>query len=243
MKLIIVGGTGFVATELIRQSLAMPEITSVVAVARRAVELEENAVNKAKFKSVLIKDYEEYPDKLKGEFAGANACIWTVAITPFKIGKLGFAEIKRVCQTCAVAGLKAICEANPVSAKPTKFVYMSAEGTPQDLTKKPFMMGDYQIMRGETEKIIHELGVEHREVDVHIVRPGMVWAPTTFWRTAHANAFRATNIFTRAIPNISRTELSAAILDQLVHGFEKEDLSNADLVRIGGAALKRISKA
>jgi dTDP-4-dehydrorhamnose reductase len=76
MKLIIVGGTGLVATELIRQSLAMPEITSVVAVARRAVELEENAVNKAKFKSVLIKDYEEYPDTLRGEFAGANACIW-----------------------------------------------------------------------------------------------------------------------------------------------------------------------
>lgn len=58
-----------------------------------------------------------------------------------------FDEIKRVCQTCAVAGLKAICEANTASPKPTKFVYMSAEGTPQDLTKKPFMMGDYQIMR------------------------------------------------------------------------------------------------
>lgn len=90
--------------------------------------------------------------------------------------------------------------------------------------------------------MIHELGVEHKEVDVHIVRPGMVWAPTTFWRTAHANAFRATNLITRAIPNISRAELSAAILDQVVHGFEREDLSNADLVRIGGAALKKIPR-
>ena len=167
MKLIIVGGTGMVATELIRQSLAMPEITSVVAVARKAVKLDENAVHKAKFKSLLIKDYEEYPDTLKAEFAGAAACIWqvhssfifcfcvaniihrTVAITPFRLSKFEFAEVKRVCQTCAVAGLKAICEANPTSLNPspTKFIYMSAEGTPQDLTKKPFLMGDYQIMR------------------------------------------------------------------------------------------------
>lgn len=49
--------------------------------------------------------------------------------------------------------------------------------------------------------------------------------------------FRATNVVTRAIPNISVTELSAAILDQIVRGFEKEALSNADLVRIGQAAL------
>lgn len=46
-----------------------------------------------------------------------------------------------------MAGLKAVSEANAASPKPTIFVYMSAEGTPQDLSKKPFMLGDYQIMR------------------------------------------------------------------------------------------------
>ena len=76
MKLIIVGGTGLVATELNKQSPTMPEITSVIAVARRAVELEGNAVNKSKLKTMLIKDYEQYTDTLKVEFAGADACIW-----------------------------------------------------------------------------------------------------------------------------------------------------------------------
>lgn len=85
MKLIIMGGTGLVATELIRQSLAMPEFTSVIAVARRKVELEEDAVNKTKFRSLLIEDYEDYPDELKQEFAGADAVVWQV--TPsFKSG-------------------------------------------------------------------------------------------------------------------------------------------------------------
>ncbi|RYO99413.1 hypothetical protein DL764_006808 [Monosporascus ibericus] len=186
MKLVIVGGTGLVATELIKQSLAMPEITSIVAVARKPVQLEADAVNESKFKSVVIRDYEEYPDTLKGGLSGADACIW--------LSKFDFAEVKR-------------------------------------------------IMRGETEKILQEFGAEHREVDVHIVRPGMVWSSITFWRSVQANIFRATNVLTRVIPNISLTELSAAILDQVVRGFEKEALSNADLVRIGGAALKKKAKA
>lgn len=76
MKIVIVGGTGLVATELIKQSLPMPEITSIVALARRPVHLEEDAINKSKFKSVVLRDYEEYPDSVKAELSRADACIW-----------------------------------------------------------------------------------------------------------------------------------------------------------------------
>lgn len=36
-------------------------------------------------------------------------------------------------------------------------------------------------------------------------------------------------------------ELSAAVISQAVHGFEKETLSNNDLVRLGQAALEETS--
>lgn len=149
---------------------------------------------------------------------------------------------------------------------------MSAEGTPEDLTKKTFLFGDYNLMRvcltvitlprqrrlqgldhdtnqqtphqSKTEKIVQEFGQEHEQVDTYIVRPGMVWSHITFWRGIQANMFRATNLVTRAIPNIGRTELAAAILDQAVNGFEKNQkiLSNADLVRIGRNALAKRDK-
>jgi hypothetical protein len=32
-------------------------------------------------------------------------------------------------------------------ARPFRFIYLSAEGTPRDPSKKPPIMGDYQIMR------------------------------------------------------------------------------------------------
>ncbi|KAK8036334.1 hypothetical protein PG993_008948 [Apiospora rasikravindrae] len=255
MKIVILGGTGLVATELIAQSLAMPEITSVVALARKPIQLGADAMNRAKFKSVVIRDYEEFTEPIKADISELDIfeANTTVAVTPGRLSKFDFAEVKRICQDCAVAGLKAVSEANIASGKPVAFIYMSAEGTPEDLTKKPFFLGDYLIMRragndvdintqnltqGRTEKLVEEFGKEHGQVDVHIVRPGMVWSSITRGCVL-ANLFRAINLLTRAIPNISRMELAAAILDQAVRGFEKEHLSNADLVRIGGTALAR----
>jgi FlaA1/EpsC-like NDP-sugar epimerase len=79
MKLIITGATGAIGTEVVRQSLRWPEITSVVAVARKPVEVPEKLDSKSdpsKLRSVTLDDYGEYPENVKKEFAGADACIW-----------------------------------------------------------------------------------------------------------------------------------------------------------------------
>jgi hypothetical protein len=47
-----------------------------------------------------------------------------------------------------------------------------------------------------------------------------------------------TNHFSRFIPNVGCSELAAAVLSQVLHGFSGEMLSNVDLVRIGQEALR-----
>lgn len=84
MKLIVTGATGLVGSEIIRQCLAKPEVTSVVAVARKAVTAKD-PVNASKLKSVVISDYEAYPDDVKTQFAGADACIWCAVQFPVLI--------------------------------------------------------------------------------------------------------------------------------------------------------------
>lgn len=69
----------------------------------------------------------------------------TVAVTPMKARSLDPAEVKRVCQTCTLAGLQAMWNAEP--AKPFRFVYMSADGLPQKNGQKPYFMPDYMMMR------------------------------------------------------------------------------------------------
>lgn len=85
--------------------------------------------------------------------------------------------------------------------------------------------------------MVQDFGRENKEVEVQIVRPGMILSSMNSWRILQANMIRASNYVTGAVANIERTDLSAALLSQVVHGFEKDILTNSDLVRIGGAAM------
>jgi uncharacterized protein YbjT (DUF2867 family) len=79
MKLVVSGASGFVATEVIRQSLSHPKITSVVALARRAVAVPDSLLpgaDPSKLHSVVVDDFGQYSEEVKRQVAGADACIW-----------------------------------------------------------------------------------------------------------------------------------------------------------------------
>jgi uncharacterized protein YbjT (DUF2867 family) len=79
MKLIIAGASGFVAQELLSQSLKRADITRVVALSRKPVSAPDDVggdSNAAKLRSVVLKDYDDYPKDMLTEFQGADACIW-----------------------------------------------------------------------------------------------------------------------------------------------------------------------
>lgn len=79
MKLIVAGSTGYVATEVIRQALSNPAITSVIALGRRETAVPRNpgtGADPTKLKSVVCEDFNHYSEPVKRELAGADACIW-----------------------------------------------------------------------------------------------------------------------------------------------------------------------
>ena len=85
MKIIVAGSTGFVATEVIRQALSNPAVTSIAALARRTTSIPKNAgpdADATKLKSVVCDDFENYPESVKQDLAGADACIWYVNLLP-----------------------------------------------------------------------------------------------------------------------------------------------------------------
>jgi hypothetical protein len=71
--------------------------------------------------------------------------IRTVAITPSKSKAIPFDEVTRVCQTCTLAGLRAMVESSP--AKPFRFLYMSGFSAERDQTKTPAILAAYCLMR------------------------------------------------------------------------------------------------
>jgi hypothetical protein len=86
MKLIVSGSTGLVGTEVLRQSLLNPKLTSVIALTRRPIDVStlaaglktDGEINVNKVKSVVVQDFTKYPEDVKKELADADACIWYV---------------------------------------------------------------------------------------------------------------------------------------------------------------------
>ena len=87
-----------------------------------------------------------------------------------------------------------------------------------------------------------ELAVKHKNVKVSIARPGGVLTSQTWSKAALSSSISFVNFFTGAIPAVTLEEVGAATVDQIVHGFKKEILSNAELVEAGRAVLATENK-
>lgn len=93
VKLIIGGASGFVGTEIIRQSLSNPSITAVYALARKPVAVPEGTTAGAdtgKLKSLVVEDFEKYPEEVKEQLADADATIWyepTISLRDIDLGE------------------------------------------------------------------------------------------------------------------------------------------------------------
>ena len=108
MKLVVAGSTGFVATEIIRQSLSIPKITSIIALARRPVSTPSNLSPNAdlsKLHSVVLDNYGSYPDEVSKQLAGANACIWYVRCCSSSSSYLPLGPSSRLLRSCAQSRL------------------------------------------------------------------------------------------------------------------------------------------
>lgn len=77
MKLIIGGSSGFAGTELDRQALLNPAITSIVGVSRRETPVPPGVTDDSgKLKSVVCDNFESYSSSLEKDLEDADACIW-----------------------------------------------------------------------------------------------------------------------------------------------------------------------
>ena len=89
--------------------------------------------------------------------------------------------------------------------------------------------------QGETENRVLAFAAEHKDaVEACVSKPGLITAPGQILKTVAATVLK----YVISLPNVGVTEISAAMLHQVINGFEKEPLENDDLVRIGRQALR-----
>jgi len=97
------------------------------------------------------------------------------------------------------------------------------------------MMPEYSLMRGETENRVLAFAAAHsaEQFEACVVKPGLITHDAA--SVARAEQLKAS----MGIPSITVEEVSASMLHQVLHGFEKEPLDNEDLVRIVKGALEK----
>ncbi|KAK8036948.1 hypothetical protein PG991_001262 [Apiospora marii] len=234
MKLVIGGSTGFVGTELLRQALTNPAVTSIVGVSRRETKVPEGSSDGVgKLKSVVCDDFTSYPDPLKKELEDADACIWTIAITPSKMKETPWDEVVKITRDYALTALHTMADMRPATEGPLRFVYISGHFAPRDRSHVVKQLTDFglvevALLRGQLEaQILDYAEQSDNKVVACIAKPGMIHGPGMDVRTVPG------------LPNIELQDIAAALLDQAVNGFAKDTLSNDDMSQMGQHVLAK----
>ncbi|CAI4210784.1 unnamed protein product [Parascedosporium putredinis] len=258
MKLIVSGATGFLATEVIRQSLQRPEITSVVAVSRRPITAPQGA-DPSKLKNLVLKDFNHYSEADKRSLPGpkdaselgngetnrrrqiarAGALRRTIGLTPTKMSHLTPADHRRICLDYTMAGIKAMHEAGP--EKPLRFVYVSGFSISRDEKQRHWFAEEYLKLRGEVERsVIKYAGDSNGDIEAMTVRPGLITPRGAFFSRT---AMKAVGLLSLGyFKALSVEEIAATMIDQVVNGIQKDLLMNNDLATMGQKLLAEQQK-
>ncbi|KAM3523526.1 hypothetical protein NHJ13051_005032 [Beauveria bassiana] len=245
MKLIVVGATGLIGTEVIRQALSHKSVTSVVALGRRPTPPPESVPagpELEKFQSVTLEDFTNYTEHVKSQLSGADACIWLLAITPTASKTMDFEAVKRVCVDYVMKGFDTLKQLpRPQSGKPLRFVYASGAKAERDQTKKPWILGDYTLMRGRVETQLLDATAESGGVmETCLLRIGLVKSPERMGYITGTLAHAAAGII--GLPLIDIREIGGAAVSAAVHGFDKDTLDNDELIAMGRKELREIGE-
>ncbi|KAL4971680.1 hypothetical protein BDW66DRAFT_145653 [Aspergillus desertorum] len=180
MKVIIAGATGFVGQEVLSQCLAHPSITSIVALCRRELP---TTYPKLHVHCMKDEDFLAYSDpQLSASLRGADACIWTLGVTPSRASdEQAFRRVTlEYTSQAAKAFNNAFTASNEggkeASAGPKfRFVYVSGGMAERDQSKPLWFNASYRRVRGQAENILLEHAAAHSTTfESYIMRPGMV---------------------------------------------------------------------
>jgi uncharacterized protein YbjT (DUF2867 family) len=214
MKIILTGATGTAGSEVLRQALADKDVTEVLVLSRRPLDIAD-----PKLRVAMLENFLDYATVVP-QFAGYDACLWCLGISQTEVGKEEYETI-----TCGYA--IAAAQAMKDLGDGFRFCFLSGRGA--DSAEKSSIL--FARIKGKTENALTLLG---RPKAWHF-RPGYIHpitAPPRRWLERLLAPL--TPFFYRFLPShiISTVELAKAMLYVAKHGSSLRIIENDDIREI-----------
>jgi uncharacterized protein YbjT (DUF2867 family) len=153
LKVILFGATGMVGQGALRECLADPEVTQVLAVGRSPL-----AARHSKLRELRVDSFLDYSG-VEAELSGYDACFFCLGVSSAGMKE---ADYRRVTYDFTLAAAQVLARLNPGM----RFLYVSGAGT--DSTGKGRIM--WARVKGQTENAL--LALPFRSA--HMLRPGFI---------------------------------------------------------------------
>ncbi|KAK9242621.1 hypothetical protein V1506DRAFT_64612 [Lipomyces tetrasporus] len=175
MKVILTGPTGYIGSEVLKQCILNPSITSIIALSRRNFE-PPVADPEHKLRVIIHSDFTCFSPEVLAELGGAQACIYclgtNVPIKPPELNRQINFEFTLATATTFADELHGKLQANGRF----RFVYLSGALPEKDPNKHLYFVAENRKMRGELENELLRLNHKNRGdgFEIYIARPGFV---------------------------------------------------------------------
>lgn len=221
MRVLLFGATGMIGDGVLRECLASPRVSSVLAVTRSPLPDRH-----ARLRALHHTDFMDFRD-LAGELEEIDACFFCLGVS-----SAGLTEERYRSLTfdIALAAGKAVANAHPGAA----FCYVSGEGT--DSSAQGRVM--WARVKGETENALLEL-----PLNAFMFRPGFVRprhgvkSKTRLYRAFYAVMTPLYPLLKRMAPgHVTTSENVRAMIAAATVGYRKRVLENDDINELASAA-------
>jgi len=218
MKIILTGATGTAGSEVLRQALADPDVTDVLVLSRRPLDITD-----PKLRVAVVKNFLDYSE-VGPQFTGYGACLWCLGISQTEVSKEDYETITYGYALAAAQAMKDLGEG-------FRFCFLSGRGA--DSNEKSSIL--FARVKGKTENSLTGLG----QPKAWHFRPGYIH-PTTAPPRRRLEQWLAplTPLFYRFLPShiISTVELAKAMLYVAKRGSSLRIIENDDIREISRRA-------
>ncbi|CAA9963140.1 hypothetical protein PTMSG1_06508 [Pyrenophora teres f. maculata] len=205
MKVLVVGATGAIGNTLLNHCLRRPEITSVVAIARRPVPRSDNE----KLSNNIIKDFGVLPDTEDAawtQMADADALIWAM-------GSYTFDEDVNYAYPLAFQSALSKRLARNEKTDKFKWVLLGGAFTEPDQTRFLYFLTGQRRTKGLLQTKTLEFADDHPHWEPIIIRPGGILFGGNTWMNRAGSALLGEGL------TIDADVLGACVADLVVEGL------------------------